>query len=270
MDDRTGQLDSANAAAAADRDNADHRPQQIRAEIERTREDLVETVDAIQEKLRPGNIVASAASGAADKVKDLASATTDTVKNLASTTTERVKDMAYGAAGTTEDWYNDDSGGGFVGRIRNNPLPALLAGVGITWLALSDRGPTRQRAYRRDRPATGAGRLESEDMSEHRRHDSIYRTGAPRRAAADVRQTLNSGRNQLEMMVREYPLAVGAAALLVGASLGMVVPETERENEWMGEARDTAVERAQEAASGAVDRAKDVAADVVTRAALGD
>jgi hypothetical protein len=71
-------------------------------------------------------------------------------------------------------------------------------------------------------------------------------------------------------MVREYPLAVGAAALLIGASLGMVVPETDRENELMGEARDNALERAQEAASGAVDRVKDAAAEVVTRAAVGD
>jgi hypothetical protein len=71
-------------------------------------------------------------------------------------------------------------------------------------------------------------------------------------------------------MVRDYPLAVGAAALLIGASLGMAVPESERENEWMGEARESAVQRAQDAASGAVDRVKDAAAEVVTRAAIGD
>ncbi len=68
-------------------------------------------------------------------------------------------------------------------------------------------------------------------------------------------------------MVRDYPLAVGAAALLIGASLGMVVPETERENEWMGEARENALRRAQDAASDAVDRVKDAAAEIVTGAA---
>ena len=52
MDDRTGRLDVPNATAPADRD-PDARASEIRAEIERTREDLSETVDAIQEKLRP-------------------------------------------------------------------------------------------------------------------------------------------------------------------------------------------------------------------------
>jgi hypothetical protein len=71
-------------------------------------------------------------------------------------------------------------------------------------------------------------------------------------------------------MVRDYPLAVGAAALIVGASLGMVVPETEAENEMMGETRDRTLQRAQDAATGAVGKVKEATADVVTRAALGD
>jgi hypothetical protein len=50
----------------------------------------------------------------------------------------------------------------------------------------------------------------------------------------------------------------------------MAVPETDSENEWMGEARDTAVQRAEEAASGAVDRVKEAATEVVTRATNGD
>ena len=66
-------------------------------------------------------------------------------------------------------------------------------------------------------------------------------------------EMIRRGRNNLELMIRDYPLAVGAAAAVLGATLGMVVPETEKENELMGEARDTAVERAQQAASGAAD-----------------
>jgi hypothetical protein len=267
MDDRTGRLDVSGAAADPD---ADTRARQIRAEIERTREDLSETVDAIQEKLRPGNLVASAASGAADKVKDLASTTTETVKSMASTTTERVKDMAYGAAETTEEWWEANSNSGLIGRIRSNPLPVLLAGVGLTWLAFSDGRSNRQRAYRREQPSTDESRSQSDRLSDHRRSASMFQTGAPRRAVADARQTLRSGRYQLESMIRDYPLAVGAAALLIGASLGLAVPESERENEWMGEARERAVGRAQDAASGAVDRVKDAATEVVTRAAMSD
>jgi hypothetical protein len=81
---------------------------------------------------------------------------------------------------------------------------------------------------------------------------------------------MQQGRHRIECMIRQYPLAVGAAAVIVGASLGAAVPETERENELMGEARDNAMQRAQEAASGAVGRIKEAAADAVTRAAIGD
>jgi hypothetical protein len=50
-------------------------------------------------------------------------------------------------------------------------------------------------------------------------------------------------------MMNDSPLLVGAGALLLGVAFGLAVPETERENEWMGEARDSVVDRAQELAS---------------------
>ena len=269
MDDRTGRLDVPNATAPADRD-PDARASEIRAEIERTREDLSETVDAIQEKLRPANLVASAASGAADKVKDMASTATEKVKDMASTTTEKVKDMASTAAGTTEDWWEANSDTGFMGRIRSNPLPAVLAGVGLTWLAFSDGGSNRRGARGRHQPSSADWQSQPDRSPDYRRPRSMLQSDAPRRVAAEARQTFNSGRYRLESMVRDYPLAVGAAALIIGASLGMAVPETESENEWMGEARENAVQRAQDAASGAVDRVKEVATEVVNRATSGD
>ena len=265
MDDRTGRVDVPNTTADAER-APDARAREIRAEIERAREDLSETVDAIQEKLRPGNLVASAASGAADKVKDLASTATEKVKDMASTTTEKVKDMASNAAGTTEDWWEANSDSGVLGRIRSNPLPAVLAGVGLTWLVFSEGGSTRRGA----RGSNGGSQSPSDRAPDYARSHSILQAGAPRRAAADARATFDSGRYRLESMIRDYPLAVGAAALLIGASLGMAVPETERENEWMGEAREGALQRAQDAASEAVGRVKDAATEVVGRATSGD
>ena len=47
-------------------------------------------------------------------------------------------------------------------------------------------------------------------------------------------------------MVQENPLTVGALTLGLGAAVGLAVPQTSRENEVMGEARDTVVEKAQE------------------------
>jgi hypothetical protein len=48
-------------------------------------------------------------------------------------------------------------------------------------------------------------------------------------------------------MLRENPLAVGALGVGVGAAVGLAIPETAKEHEVMGEARDTSVEKAQAA-----------------------
>ncbi len=48
-------------------------------------------------------------------------------------------------------------------------------------------------------------------------------------------------------MLRENPLAVGALGVGVGAAVGLAIPQTAKEHEVMGEARDTFVEKAQAA-----------------------
>jgi hypothetical protein len=85
----------------------------------------------------------------------------------------------------------------------------------------------------------------------------------------NMRRAVRRGGSSLHTAIRDYPLAMGAAAAIVGAAIGVAVPETDRENELMGETKEAAVHKAQEAVGGAVDRAKEAAADVVTRAAIG-
>jgi hypothetical protein len=235
MDQQPGSLDRASGSMTDP--ETDARTRILRAEIEETREDLSETVDAIQEKLRPGNLVAGAAS----------------------VTKEKVKDMANTAAETAEEWWDTSGGQGFVDRVRNNPIPALLAGVGLTWLAMANGGHRR---------SSLSGLLSSPRRPDSSRSGASFAARSAR-AMGSADKSARSG-SSLDSMIRDYPLAVGVAAAILGASLGMAVPETELENEWMGEARDNAWQRAQEAATGAVDRVKEAAADVVTQAAIGD
>lgn len=51
-----------------------------------------------------------------------------------------------------------------------------------------------------------------------------------------------------QRMLQENPLAVGAVAVGLGAAVGFSVPETQKENRAMGEARDGLVERGKEKA----------------------
>jgi ElaB/YqjD/DUF883 family membrane-anchored ribosome-binding protein len=339
-----------------------YRVEVIRAEIEQTREDLSETIDAIQDRLRPGNIAAEA---------------TGRVKRA---TTERVKHMAHKAEETAHEMMEGtrDMAGRLTRSARENPLPAVLIGIGTAWLLMNRSGSTRTpRDRSRDRDtsrrsaeayAVGPGEVydygaygvyydeeEREGIAERimdkvRQHpvpaalagvglawlafanghdrsgdeydygyeyEGTYGTGygtarssraaqslrgaydetaagvseaasglvegtgeAASRArhyagdaADEIRWRGRRAQNQLQRMLYENPLMVGAAAVVIGAAVGMALPETDREREWMGETRDNLVDRAQEmakdAASRVQDAAGDVAGDIASRAVTG-
>ncbi|HEV2742275.1 MAG TPA: DUF3618 domain-containing protein, partial [Rubrobacter sp.] len=88
-----------------------------RVEIERTRADMSETVDAIQERLSPQNLK--------EQAKD------------------RVKEATVGRA--------REARAGVVETVRANPLPAALTGIGLGWLLMSARQQgSAQSRYRDD------------------------------------------------------------------------------------------------------------------------
>lgn len=79
--------------------------------------------------------------------------------------------------------------------------------------------------------------------------------------------------DELFGFVRTHPLLVAAGAAAIGAAIGAALPETAREQHWMGPARDRAVERARTGARRAVEKARveggRLAADAVNRAVSG-
>jgi ElaB/YqjD/DUF883 family membrane-anchored ribosome-binding protein len=229
--------------------------ERTRAEIERTRAGMGETVDAIQEKLSPENLK--------EQAKD------------------RVREATVGKA--------QEAGSGIVEAIRQNPLPAALAGVGLGWLFVSSRrqsatfrAPYRDVAYRdaayvegyppryegqgaggssagqalgnaRDR--AGETATQAQDKAGElasRTQDRVSSLGDQARYQA---QRASGG---FQRMLRENPLAMGALGVGVGAAVGLAIPETSKEHEVMGEARDNLVEKAQEKAQDAQQRVQRV------------
>ena len=59
-----------------------------------------------------------------------------------------------------------------------------------------------------------------------------------------------------QRLVKENPLAVGAAAVAVGAAVGLALPSTRIEQEYMGEASEKIVDKAQQVARDAMDKVK--------------
>ncbi|MDQ3061795.1 MAG: hypothetical protein M3R14_02880, partial [Acidobacteriota bacterium] len=71
-----------------------------------------------------------------------------------------------------------------------------------------------------------------------------------------------TAQEQYEYYMDENPLAVGAVALALGAAVGLAIPSTRVENQWMGETRDNLVQQARETANDAVEKVQEVAGQV--------
>jgi hypothetical protein len=234
-------MDQQNAGVASAPDR-DVRTAEIRAEIDRTREDLSETVDAIQDRLRPSAI----ASSTAERVKQ---ATSDTVHELAES------DAAY--------------------YVNDNRWPIAMIGVGVAglvWLTSRRDGQSARPAWR------GNARAERWDNPAYRPAGTSTRAAAynPGPGAYDYqaertthgsagmpRRYATNGPSYFQRAWRANPLLVGAAAAAVGAIVGLGVPETERENELMGETRDNMVAGIGETVRSKVDEVQRAASDAV-------
>jgi ElaB/YqjD/DUF883 family membrane-anchored ribosome-binding protein len=223
-------------------DDTNARTREIRHEIDETRSEMTETLDAIQDKLKPRNIVANA---------------TDRVKTAA---TERIREMADTATDSARQAmdYTRETAGGIAGTVRENPLPYALIGIGAAWLIA--------RGARRSTPPRGAGFAEESSAGDYRREYAPSTGDAKRGWPHNIGRMARRRQTQLQRAVQENPLLVGAGAMMLGLACGLAVRETETENEWMGEARDTVVGRAREVARAAANEVQDAAETVADAA----
>ncbi len=111
------------------------------------------------------------------------------------------------------------------------------------------------------------------DMGEavsHFTHDATDRIGS---VAGEARQrgeqlARGAGRQVMraergaESFLRENPLAVGAVALAVGAAIGLSLPHTHVEDEWMGETKERLLHQAEGVAGDAIHMAEDAVGEL--------
>lgn len=268
------------------------RPEAIRADIERTRREMGGTVDAIQERLSPDRL-AEQAKEAISAVADHAVRTAkEAISDVSEHAKETVREATIGRAEQAVSRAGETArsfGASMTETVRQNPVPALLAGIGIGWLLMKSREVDGHAAYRRTEryrtspefrygygydTSTGAmGR-----MAGHTR-ESVAETAADVRerisdVTARAQETLSDAtaraqeqaqvrgqqvRGQFERLMQENPLAMGACALACGAALGLLLPSTRKEDELLGGARDTLVESARETAQETMQKVQRVA-----------
>ena len=78
-----------------------------------------------------------------------------------------------------------------------------------------------------------------------------------------AQQTTRTAQRKLQRSWQQNPLMMGAASAVLGLIVGMAVPETEIENEYMGEARDNALEGVQQTVRETVEKVQNAATSAV-------
>jgi hypothetical protein len=215
----------------------------IRHDIEQTRAQMSGTIDEIQERLNPKRLI--------DEAKE-------TVREA---TVGKVTGMMNNAS---------RSAGGMVDRIKENPVTAAMIGAGAWWLLTKLPGNGRSSSYARDYGGSfSSGRGQSSYSGETGWSGRTGESGGigdmARSATEMVGDYTSRGREQVSEMandterafnrwMRENPLAVGAAAVAVGAVIGTAIPETRRERELVGDTRDRLVDAAKDLATQKVEQ----------------
>jgi ElaB/YqjD/DUF883 family membrane-anchored ribosome-binding protein len=312
------------AVMRGDRDPND--PQVIRQNIERRRAQMSETINRIQYRLDPDRL----RNEAEEAVRDA--------------TIGKVEDMAYKARRRVERTQR-----GVVQKVKNNPIPAALIGLGLGWLVMSgnneeednydydryrygydrygydydydydydlyqqpprymgseymgseeydmrytnypsgeyarygDRGMNRgersrmEEARSRVSQATQSARGQVEDAAHTAQEQLENVRERVQEGASDItdrvqnqaqqmrhraRMQTRRTRRNLDQAMNSNPLAVGALALAAGALIGLAVPSTKFENEWMGEQRDHLMDDVKEQAQETLEKVKSVAGE---------
>lgn len=245
-------------SSTADRIDAEsHKdPERLEREIDQKREDIGQIVDALENKLSPGQIF-------------------DRVVNF--------------SKGNGREFTQN------IGHtLKTNPVPVVLTSIGLLWLYASrnDRpAPSSGRStFVASRPGTGSA-TDTDGMLDRAREigshvaDSVSDTWNQAKSsvsdtasrvadtashladsAQDARATVQQQAERVTQgfnnLLRDNPLALGAIGIAVGALLGAALPTTESENRLMGETSDRLAEKAKQVVQTGADKAREAVHDM--------
>lgn len=158
--------------------------------------------------------------------------------------------------------------------VKQNPVPTLVTGIGLAWLMAARSWGSASERDRSTERGTGEGIRETvsgaADSARERLADAAEtlsnKADAVKERVAGSAQAVTvqarRAREGFTQLLEEQPLLVGACALALGAFIGYSLPATETEDRWMGEARDRTVQRTKEVGAEQYAKARDFAADV--------
>jgi len=182
-----------------------------------------------------------------------------------------------------------------VETIKANPIPSALVGIGLAWLFMnkSSSAPSEPRyasqSYGYGYSSQGYGqmgtRLQGTSATDAVQQKAGQVIDSVTEAAGHVKEKAGEMVDQAQAkvehltdqvqdraqdviyrsqnMIEDNPLMTSALALVLGAAVGLLLPETRREDAWMGDARDKLVGQVSEAAKDTLGKAEKVATEVL-------
>lgn len=250
--------------------------QTIKAQIEETRADMGETIDAIQEKLSLSNI--------SEQVSEQ-------VNNAIETAKDTVYEATVGkAAHFMKNTGKQISNSSIVTAAKENPLPFILIGLGAGLLAYQGFGSKNNRSAKRYRrpdylaeerqtkkgslmqsaqdnvrsvkdTVSGAAGSAYEGVTKAAENTYSSAGDLAHRAMEKASDLGTKAQETYDHLLEERPWAIGVAALAAGAAIGMAIPSTRYEGELMGEARINLMNKVQDTATTYIDKAKQAASE---------
>jgi len=238
--------------------------------IARTRAEMSGTLNEIERRLSPTHLIDEAKTAVRD-------ATIGKAKNMVYEAGEKAK-----GAGAT-----------IVETIRENPIPMALVGAGILWMVFNPTPSRRARTMRRrsmhdegigivDRGQEAVGSAidrgqeavgSAIDRAQEVSGDAARKVRDATQAAGErigevvrdtsqkvgtmARDVYEGAENRIETLMRDNPLALGAAAFAIGTAIGLAIPSTRREDQLLGSARDQLVGKAERIARETMDKAEE-------------
>jgi ElaB/YqjD/DUF883 family membrane-anchored ribosome-binding protein len=270
MDEATDQI-----SAAAD---SDDNPEQIRAEIEDTRAVMSQTINEIQERLSPEHLMGQAKEAVRDATIGKVESVVETVGETISEVTEPARLMASRAGNAIKE-----VGTTVADKIWKNPIPVALIGLGVGMLVVRNfsngrttTAPRTSLPNRRSDYALGdvggvgaAGQTRQTQLSTgpstlNQVKDTATDLAARAKdtatdLAARAKDSASAVGTRFSEVLRENPLAVGAVAVAAGTAIGLVLPSTRFESEYIGDTGEKIVDKVEDVARDALGKVQDAA-----------
>jgi ElaB/YqjD/DUF883 family membrane-anchored ribosome-binding protein len=236
------------------REDAQKDPDTLEREIDQTRTRMNQTLGALERRLTPGQIV----------------------------------DEAMGLFRE----HGRDFGANLGSSIKENPLPAMLAALGIGWLMFAPKRPSLPMGayghyadYDPDDEGIAGGVDESikskvADAGEKVRSGAIATRDRladswtsskdavkdrMSRTAATAQAQATRAREGFNTLLEDQPIILGALGLAVGAAIGAMLPSTEQEDRLLGPARDKTFSQIKERGAEVYDQVRERAENAVQK-----